>query len=97
MNYRFLWAGWAKKRPVDRSDFFFFLFFFSHKLECTGEKDNFFSPLGRWTGNNFSFEDGLRGPGGISLIFGAWTGVRLQFNDLIRGGKGTAGASSNPL
>ena len=32
----------GKKRPVGRSEFFFFPNFIFHKLECTGEKGNFF-------------------------------------------------------
>ena len=33
---RFLWAGWAKKKPVGRSGIFFAPNFIFYKLECTG-------------------------------------------------------------
>ena len=53
--------------PVGRSGFFFFfLISFFFKQECTGGKLKkkssrpIFSPPGRWTGNDFLFEDGLR-------------------------------------
>ena len=64
----------GKKKPVGRSGIFFFSNFIFYKLECTGGKREkkknlkigkkkfqsaLFSPPGRWTGNDFLFEDGL--------------------------------------
>ena len=67
-------VGRVGKKAASRSvgNFLFFPNFLFHKLECMGEKGGtfffflnmkkksaLFSPLGRWTGNNFSFLDGL--------------------------------------
>ena len=50
MINNFLSTGWAKKGPVGRSGF---------SPPCFSFFVGPFSPLGRWTGNNFLFKGGL--------------------------------------
>ena len=65
--------GGEKNGQSGGRDFFFSPNFIFYELECTGGKEFFFflkdakkmlylqvlDPVGRWTGNAFSFEDGL--------------------------------------
>ena len=59
-------SGWAKKRPVGRSEFFWGHNSIFYQLECTGGGGKIkspirpiFGPLGRLTGKNFLFKGGL--------------------------------------
>ena len=83
MINRFLSTAWAKKKPVGRSGFFnliFFTFFIGYDVLIILRKkthskfmkniiqSGLFSPLGRWTGNNYLFKGGLGAlNGGVSV------------------------------